>query len=316
MNYKIAIINAFYPSYEIEKAVLSKFNVEIEHYEIKDLESLIEVTQDVDAILTRETVLPRSLIEKLKNCKVIVRYGVGVDNIDLEAAKEKKIYVCNVKDYGTDSVAEHTLGLLMSISRRIVTRDPDVRKGNWSIGTEEKIYSLKGKILGVVGYGNIGQAFVKKCSGLEFSKVLIYDPWFKNETNFELTNIENLFKKSDVISLHLPLNEKTKYIVNKELISQMKSNAIIINTSRGGLIDEFSLSDALINEKIFGAALDVFEKEPPLKSNPLLSLKNVILTNHIGWYSEESISSLQKKAAEEVLRIFEGKKPISWVNPW
>lgn len=315
MNYKIAIINAFYPNYEIEREVLSKFKVDITHYEVNDLSKLIEVTQDADAIMTRETVLPRALIEKLEKCKVIVRYGVGVDNIDLQAAREKRIFVANVKDYGTDAVAEHTLSLLMSLNRRIVKRDPMVRTGSWSIGTKEKIRSLAGKTLGVIGFGNIGQAFVKKCSGLDFENVLIYDPWFKGETKYQIVDLETLFIKSDVISLHMPLTSETKHLVNKKLIDSMKPTAMIINTARGGIIDESALLNALAEKRIFGAALDVFEVEPP-KNNPLFKLDNVIVTDHTGWYTEESILLLQRKAAEEVLRVFEGLKPKSWVNPW
>lgn len=317
MKKTVLIINAFYPHYEVEKSVLSDFDVEVKHVVIEnDLEKMIEAAQNAYAILTRETVLPRSFIETLSYCKIIVRYGVGVDNIDLEAAKDKGIYVANVPEYGSDTVAEHALALLMAVSRRLVTRDKMVRNGVWSVGIAEPMYSFKDKTLGVVGFGHIGKCFYEKAKGLGFNEVIIYDPFCTDFKGCKSVELEELFTNADAISLHLPLNINTRHIVNRNLLSKMKETAVLVNTSRGGLIDEEALIEALNDKKIFGAGIDVFEIEPPMLDNELFKCDNVIVTDHTGWYSKEALENLQKLAAEEVAKVFSDQKPSSWVNKW
>ncbi|NLP31201.1 MAG: C-terminal binding protein [Clostridiales bacterium] len=317
MGLSVVIINANYPHYEVEKSVLAPFDAKVSHVVTgNNLSKTIEAAQFADAIMTRETELPRQLIDKLENCKVIVRYGVGVDNIDLEAAARKKIYVANVKDYGTETVAEHAIALMFAVARRVVSRDRSVRNGRWDIGANEPLYSFVGKTVGIVGCGRIGKAFLRKISSLGFAKILVYDPYIDFCEGAEMTDLATLFESSDVISLHLPLSEDNKHLINEDLISRMKKNSIIINTSRGALIDEKHLIKALEEEKIFGAGLDVFESEPPPLSHPLFSLENVVVSDHTGWYSVESLELLQRKAAEEVARVFSNQPPLSWVNRW
>jgi D-3-phosphoglycerate dehydrogenase / 2-oxoglutarate reductase len=314
---KVVVINADYPHYEIEKDILNPFSINLVSVDTHSADALINAVQDADAILVRETVLNNDTINAMGNCKVIVRYGVGVDNIDLDAAQEKGIHVANVPDYGSEEVADQALALMMSVSRRIVTRDKDVRNGRWGVGAKEPIHSFNGKTLGIIGFGRIGRTFYRKVSGLGFGKVLVYDPFLKDE-DVEVTkaDIETLCREADVISIHSPLTKENYHLINAEMLSLMKPTAILINTSRGGLIDEEALSEALEKNRIFGAGLDVFETEPPDLSAPLFHLNNVVMTDHTGWYSEESLQDLQRKAAEEVARVFSGNKPISWVNRW
>lgn len=317
MSKKVAIINAYYPNYDVERSILAEFDAEVSHYVTdKNLEKTIEAARFADAIMTRETELPRRFIESLENCKVIVRYGVGVDNIDLEAAKERGIYVANVGDYGTETVAEHTVALMFAVARRIAGRDAAVREGAWDIGAAEPLYSFVGKILGVAGCGKIGRAFIKKASSLGFSRILCYDPYVSEIEGSEMTDLDTLLSSSDVISLHMPLTPETKHLINDESIEKMKRNVILVNTSRGGLIHEESLANALKANRIFGAGIDVYENEPPSRNNPLFKLKNVTVSDHTGWYSVESLSLLQSKAAMEVARVFRGEQPQSWVNRW
>jgi D-3-phosphoglycerate dehydrogenase len=317
MRLCVVIINAYYPHYEVEKEILAPFGASVSHVVTgNDLDKTIEAARFADAIMTRETELPKQLIDELQNCKVIVRYGVGVDNIDLDAAARRKIYVANVKDYGTETVAEHAVALMFAVGRRIVTRDAKVRAGTWDVGASEPIYSFVGKTVGIIGCGKIGRAFLKKVSALGFKRMLAYDPFIEECEDLEITDLDTLLKESDVISLHAPLTNETRHIINKDRLAKMNSNAILINTSRGGLVDEESLVNALRENRIFGAGIDVFETEPPPITHPYFELENVVVSDHTGWYSAESLEKLQRKAAEEVARVFSNKEPLSWVNRW
>jgi D-3-phosphoglycerate dehydrogenase len=301
MGKKVVILNAYYPNYDVERSVLEPLGAEvIDVVTGKDLEKTKEVTRDAAAIMTRETELPRELIESL----------------DLDAARERGIYVANVGDYGTQTVAEHAVALMFAVTRRIVTRDRDTRAGKWDIGADEPMYSFDGKTLGVCGLGKIGRAFLHKVSCLGFSRVLGYDPYVSELEGVELTDLDTLFSQSDVISLHMPLTPESYHLVDAVRLQTMKPTSVLINTARGGLVDIDALADALEAHKIFGAGLDVFEEEPPDTGHRLFTLDNVVVTDHTGWYSVESLELLQRKAANEVARVLQGEKPTSWVNRW
>lgn len=247
---------------------------------------------------------------------MIVRYGVGVDNIDLAAARSRRIYVANVEDYGTEVVAEHTLALMFAAARRIVSRDAGVRRGRWDVGAAEPMFCFTGKTLGVVGCGKIGRALIRKVSGMGFARILAYDPFVQGTPGAEMTDLDTLFSQSDVVTLHSPLTPQTHHLADAARLSQMKPTAILVNAARGPLVDEAALVRALEHGQLFAAGLDVFEDEPPRPDNPLFALDNVVLSDHTGWYAVESLARLQSKGAEEVARVFAGGVPNSWVNPW
>jgi D-3-phosphoglycerate dehydrogenase len=317
MTKKVVLLNVQYPHYETEKRVLEPLGAELSPIVTgDDLGASIEAARFADAVMTRETKLPRAFIEALERCKVIVRYGVGVDNIDLEAAKERRIYVANVGDYGTETVADHAIALMYAVARRIARRDRDVRNGAWDIGAREPLLSLDGKVLGVAGCGKIGRAFIRKCSCLGFAKILGYDPFAQNIEGVEMTSLDALLRNADFISLHMPLTPNTVHMLNEKTLAVMKPGAVIVNTSRGGLIKQDDLAEALRRNRIFGAGIDVFEQEAPAKDNPLFSLENVVVSDHTGWYSVESLEKLQYKAAMEAARVFKNEAPESWVNRW
>lgn len=313
----IILLDVNYPDTSIEQSLLMSDSYQFVALDKVETEQEIEVWRRADAILVREALITEDMINCLERCKVIVRYGVGTDNIDKASASKKELFVANVPDYGTEEVSDHALALLLSVSRRIVTRTRDVRKGKWNIGASEKIYSFREKTIGIIGFGRIGQAFLKKALPLGFTNVLIYDPWTHEEhAGVQKVDLDTLCRNADVISLHTPLTSETHHLINREVLDIMKPNAILINSSRGGLIDENALFHAINEEKIFGAGLDVLEKEPPQLDNPLLSLDQVIITDHMGWYSENSITNLRVKAAEEVRNVLEGGLPKNWLNPW
>ncbi|SEQ09221.1 C-terminal binding protein [Basfia succiniciproducens] len=316
---KIVVIEPGYLNYEEEKRVLAKYDAEFVVIPLGSSQTkIIKEIQDADAIMVREAKVNAELISMAAQCKVIVRYGVGVDNIDLAAAKKKGIYVANVPDYGSIDVAEHAIALLFAITRRIVKRDVDVRKGKWGIGQLEPMYRIEGKTLGLIGFGRIAREFFRKTRGIGFTQVLVSDPVLTNEEAKQLgikkVEIDELCQQADFISLHAPLLPQTHHLINARRLTLMKPTTALVNCGRGGLIDETALYQTLKANRLFAAGLDTFEQEPVSPNNPLLKLDNVICSDHTAWYTAESVIELQHKAALEVLRVFDGEQPKNWVN--
>ncbi|EDT2962790.1 TPA: C-terminal binding protein [Salmonella enterica] len=317
---KIVVIEPGYLNYSAEESILQNWDPQFVVIPAKaSLEEKLRQVSNADAIMVREATVSRPMIEAMQQCRVIVRYGVGVDNIDSQAAKEKGIYVANVPDYGSEDVAEHALALLLAATRRIATRNRDVRDGQWGIGQREPMFRLAGKILGVVGFGRISRCFVQKASGIGFKRILVVDPLLTDELASQAgvtrVNLDTLCREADFISLHAPLTPDTHHLIGEAELAKMKPSAVLVNTSRGGLIDEQALINALLQQRIFAAGLDVFESEPLSAKSPLLQMENTLCTDHTAWFTEESVVELQSKAAHEVRRAFEGEHPLNWVNP-
>ncbi len=317
---KIVVIEPGYLNYSAEENILQDWDPQFVVVPANaSLEEKLRQVSNADAIMVREATVSRPMIEAMQQCRIIVRYGVGVDNIDSQAAKEKGIYVANVPDYGSEDVAEHALALLLAATRRIATRNRDVRDGQWGIGQREPMFRLAGKILGVVGFGRISRCFVQKASGFGFKRILVVDPLLTDEQASQAgvtrVNLDTLCREADFISLHAPLTPDTHHLIGEAELAKMKPSAVLVNTSRGGLIDEQALINALLQKRIFAAGLDVFESEPLSAKSPLLQMDNTLCTDHTAWFTEESVVELQSKAAHEVRRAFEGEHPLNWVNP-
>jgi len=259
-------------------------------------------------IVRSRTKITKEIIEKARNCKIIARVGVGLDNIDLDAAKAKNIRVINAVEGAMTAVAEQVLGLMLCLARNIARADREIRNGNWLkkelMGTE-----LKGKYLGIVGLGNIGKRLGRLAKGLNMNiigyDVIPIDEEFAKEVGLMKTDLDTLLQSSDYVSLHVPLLDSTYHMIDAKKLAIMKSTAKIINTSRGGVIDEKALYDAIKNGNLGGAALDVFEKEPAIDS-PLTTLPNVILTPHIGAQTKEAQSLAANVIAEKIIQILRG----------
>ncbi|MFZ7133162.1 MAG: C-terminal binding protein [Eubacteriales bacterium] len=311
------ITDYLYESIEKEKKIIESIGAELNDYQCKTEEDVIEKAKDADAIIVQFAPITRKVIESLENCKVIVRYAVGVDNIDLHAATEKGIYVCNVPDYAIDEVSDHTLLLILAIERKLQTFMRNVQKGDWTYTYVKPLNRLKGQVLGLMGFGRIPRMVAEKAKPFGF-EIITYDPFVSeeilNEYHVKRVDFDTLLKESDVLSIHTPLNDKTKHLVNTEAFKKMTKKPFIVNTSRGGIIDEKALIKALGDKLIRGAALDVIEKEPIDITNELLKMDNVIITPHSAWYTEESIKTLQKYTAEEVKRVLSGNTPKNAVN--
>ena len=317
-HFKVVVSDDRHKTYDEEKKVLSEIGAEVVVANCFTEDEVIKACRDADGILANLAPITAKVVENLEKCKVISRYGVGYDNVDVAACTRKGIYVANVSDYCAEEVSDHALALLMACARKIVRHDNLVREGKWNITSEEPIYRIAGKTFAFLGYGMIARTLHRKIAGLNFGRVLVYDPFIDESSiksaSAEKVDLKTALKEADYISIHVPLNESTRGMINKEAFDMMKPTAILINTSRGPIIDEQALIDALTSRKINCAGLDVYEKEPIQPANPLLKLDNCVLTDHVSWYSEESIKELKMKAAYNIRDVLTGKIPKYLIN--
>lgn len=310
MRKKIVITDYGFPTIDYEREAAEKIDCDLVTGQCRTEEEVLELTKTADAILAQWAPVSRKVIEGLENCKIIVRYGIGVDNVDLKAAKEMGIPVCNVPDYCIDEVADHAVAMGIALARQLTTTDKRVRSGNWKITPPLVMPPFREMTFATLGYGRIAREVLKRAAALGF-KTAAYDPFVEapemTRNNVEPLKLEQLLEGADIISLHLPLNDATHHIINEATIGQMKSQSIIINTARGGLIDNEALASALLNRRIGAAGLDVFEEEPLPVTHPLMSCDNTILTSHTAWYSASSIPVLQRMTMDELVRGLTGQ---------
>jgi D-3-phosphoglycerate dehydrogenase len=276
------------------------------------------VLKDADGVLVNLHPLPGGIIEKLERCRVISRYGVGYDNVDVETATSKGIWVARVPDYCLEDVSDQALALLMGCVRKVAFKDRRIREGAWNLHKVQPSYRIAGKTLGLVGYGAIARTLQRKVAGFGLSRILVFDPYVEpkmiSDNGAEPVTLRKLLKEADYVSVHAPLNEETRGLIGSRELAHMKMTAILVNTSRGPLLDEEAVAEALAAGKIAAAGLDVFETEPLSPDSPLLKLDNAVLSDHAGWYSEESLAELKTKAARNVLAVLKGERPIYPVN--
>ncbi|MBA7468738.1 Hydroxypyruvate reductase [subsurface metagenome] len=275
------------------------------------LETAKRLAIDVEGIILRTNIkLTREIIEAAPHLKVISRTGVGVDNIDVAAATEKGILVCNTPGVNSISVAEQALALMLSVAKQLKTMDKAVHEGNWKIRYASKAVDIEGKTLGLVGIGHIGSLLAQKCRLAFNMKVIAYDPYVEQVEGVELcSSLDQLFSQSDFISIHVPYTEETHHLVDARLLGLMKPDSCLINTSRGPVVDEKALIEALKNKSIAGAGLDVFKKEPPSPDNPLFKFDNVITTPHSSALSRDCVMKVAIVAAQAVVDCLEGRQP-------
>ena len=318
MKYRVLITDHEMINIDCERRVLEKIDAQLIDSQCKTEQDVIENAQGVDGLLVDYAPIGESVFKALPRLKVVARYGVGYDKVDVRAANQYGVCVVNVQNYCTEEVSDHALALLMASIRKIVLFDNWVKKRNWNYNFSKPIYRIKNKNMGIIGFGNISRRLVEKLQPFKMN-ILVYDPFvhpdLAKDFGVTLTSLDQLVTESDYISIHAPLNKDTRHLIGTKELNLMKDSVFIVNTSRGGLIDEKALIDALRNKKIAGAALDVFDQEPINQDNPLLSMENVILSPHVGWYSEESQIDLQTKAAQGVADVLIGKKPQYLVNP-
>ncbi len=292
-------------------------------YEIKmgngiTVEELSRDVADCDAIVARTAHFTEEVLKAGKRLKVISRFGVGVENIDLKAAEKLGIWVTNTPLANVSSVAEHTIGLILACAKNIVSCDRELRKGNFQIRSQLTGVDLEGKVLGLIGLGRIGTMVAKKAIFGHDMKVLAYDPYVYRDhviPEIEITeDLKLIFKKSDFISIHLPVTPETRKIVGKKEFGLMKPTAYFINCARGEVIDEVALIEALQINRIAGAAIDVFDPEPPASDNKLFELENIIVTPHNAALTKEAYLRMGLHAARGIEEVLAGRKPTWPVN--
>lgn len=299
------------------KNLLKENNIEIVMGKGNDEKNVINDIKDCDAVITRNAIIGKSVIDAAKNLKVIAKHGVGVDMIDVDYATEKHIAVVNAGDSNKLSVAEYTIGLILSLAKNYVIYDKELRKGNWDI-RKVKGMDVEGKTLGLIGYGKIAKLVAKKAHfGLDMN-VKVYrrnlkEDYEENEISF-YKDIKDVIKESDFLSLHIPYTKETKQMIGKEELSLMKESAFLINTARGEVVDNKYLYEALKNKKIAGAAIDVFDNEMPDSSDPLFQLENVIVTPHCAAFSMEGMERMSYQSAQGIIEVLLNKKVTYPVN--
>ncbi|HJY17648.1 MAG TPA: C-terminal binding protein [Xanthobacteraceae bacterium] len=309
----IAVTDSPFPSLDPAKAALARLDPEYRMAKSPAAEDILAVARDADAILVTYAKLPRQLLGELKKCKAIGRFGLGVDNIDLPAAKEFGIAVNYVPDYCLREVSDHAMALLLALARKVTFANRLVQSGRWEVPPIVPLRRLEGQVLGLVGFGNIPRALAPKAKAFGL-KVITYDPYVSQDalasTGVETVSFDDLLARSDFISVHAPLQPATRGLMNAKVFAKMKKGAYLINTARGPLVDEAALVAALDSGHLGGAGLDVVTNEPLPKDSPLTGRDNVILTPHTAFYSVEALEELQTKCATDVARVLSGEKAI------
>ncbi len=286
---------------------------------IADENELIARTRDADALVVTYSPVTRGVMGALEGLKVVVRTGVGYDVIDVPAATELGVIVVNIPDIWVREVANHAFALLLAWNRKILTMDRQVHAGVWSGGVPgERTGSLHGETVGIVGLGNIGSAFARRVAAFE-TKLIACDPYVDDQRfaalGVERVSLEALAERADYVSVHTLLNAETHHLIGETFFRRMKPTAILINTSRGPVVDEQALARALKDKRLAGAALDVWEQEPVAADNPLLKMDNVIATSHAAYFSSPAVAQVPRRCGEEVARVLTGQRPLHVVNP-
>jgi D-3-phosphoglycerate dehydrogenase len=315
--YLVVVSDSVFPNLDPARAVLSTIGAELQMAQEPTPEAIVRAAAAADALLVTYAKITAEMIRQMTRCRIISRFGIGVDNVDIPAASERGIVVTKVPDYCIDEVSDHALALLLALVRKIPFSSAQVHAGKWAMSAVVPIHRLRGSVLGLVGFGRIPQLVAPKAKAFGV-RVVAFDPFVPPEVftraDVERVDFSQLLKISDYVSIHSPLLPETRNLFNDEAFRQMKPTAYLINTARGAIVDEAALARALDAGELAGAALDVMPQEPPVDS-PLLGRDSVIITPHTSFYSEESLVDLQVKAAEEVVRVLGGQAPRNPVNP-
>ena len=312
----VIVADCDHPSIDIEQGVLKDTCPEILWLACKTEDEIIAQCQDGEGILIQYAPMTRRVLEQLPRCRIIARYGVGVDTVDLLAASDLGIVVSNVPDYGTNEVSDHALAMMLCLTRKIPMANAQIKRGQWDFRLMHPVRRHQVQTIGIIGLGRIGRAMAHKTHALGM-KVVGYDPFLK-ATNLPdyitLLSLEELLQQSDVVSVHCPLTDVTRNMLDGSKLSLMKPSAYLVNTARGCIVDEVALDKLLTDKKLAGAAMDVLAVEPGPVTHPLFKHENFYCTPHMAWHSEESAQELKRKAAEETRRVLRGEAPMYQVN--
>ena len=315
---KAVITDYTFPDLSIETQILEAAGLEVVSGQCKTPQDLIVLTASADYVITQFAPIDADVIKSMSNCKVIVRYGIGYDNVDCETAKRKGIPVCNIPTYCINEVADHTLSFILSMTRQLLANAKYVQNGKWGLGTDlSKMRGLYDSTVGIIGLGRIGQAVAKRLQGFG-CRLMAYDPVVNStqaaSISCQLVDLDYLLSNSDIITLHCPSLPTTKNIINNSTLLKMKKGSLLINAGRGDLICADALTEALITGHLAGAAIDVFSTEPVPNDSPLLDMDNVLITSHIASASPQSAKTLRETAAQIVVISSKGESLPNIVN--
>jgi D-3-phosphoglycerate dehydrogenase len=313
---KVVLTDYVWESLDVEKKTLEGL-AELVPLQTKKPEEFLAQAADCDALLnTYAGPITADVMAKMPKCRIIARYGIGVDTIDLDAATQAGIIVTNNPSYCVEEVAEHTMALLLASARKVAFYDRQVRAGRWEVPPGKPLYRIAGRTLGLVGFGNIARQVAVRAASFGM-RILFTDP-FINEGQFDAPgkkmDLQGVLREADFVSLHPPLTVQTRKMISDEAFSGMKSSAILINCARGPIVDTEALVRALDAKKIAGCALDTTDPEPLPDPHPLRGRENVVLNPHVAWYSEQALIGLQAGAPSEVKRVLSGEWPVNVVN--
>jgi len=316
-SFHVAVADSVFPDLDPARAVLRGIDATLALAPEPTPEAIVRVAAHADALLVTYARITSDMIARMTRCRIISRFGIGVDNVDIPAATRAGIVVTKVPDYCMDEVSDHAMALLLGLARKIALANAQVHAGRWEMPAVVPIHRLRGSVLGLAGFGRIPQLVAPKAKAFGM-RVVAFDPYVSADVfaraGVERVDFADLLSVSDYISIHTPLVPETHGLFDAEAFRRMKPTAYIINTARGAIVDERALAEALDAGRLAGAALDVMPKEPPV-SSPLFGRANVIITPHTSFYSEESLVELQTKAAQEVVAVLTGQPPRNPVNP-
>lgn len=314
---KVVITDYEYQDVEKERKILEAAGIVLDECQCRTEQALIDACREADGVIVQYCAITERVIRAMERCRVIIKYGIGVNNIDVDAASAKGIYVCNVPDYGVDEVSNHAIAMMLALSRGLKSLNESLTSGAWGYAPVVPLHRMAGSTLGLVGLGRIPSLVAKKMAGFGL-RILAYDPFARpeaaRELGVELVEFDTLVAESDYISIHCPLTPRTQGLFGPETFRRMKSTAILVNTARGPVIQQQALEEALRTGELAGAGLDVYEQEPLPKDSPLLHMSNVICTPHCAWYTEEAVTAVQEKAAQEAANVLTGHAPWHAVN--
>ena len=315
---RIVITECDHDSFVAEHDVADPAGAELVLTQSRTPTELVANALGADAILVQYAQITAEVMDALPRLRAIGRYGVGVDSVDVEAATARGIAVCNVPDYGTESVSDHAIGMALACARGIPRLDRGIRAGSFDLAAVRPLYATRGRVFGVIGMGLIGTATARKAAGLGYQVIghdIAAEAGASSFHGFPSVGQTELLERSQVVSLHTPLTDLTRGMIGADELALMRPDAILVNTSRGGVIDGVALVDALRTRSICGAAIDVHESEPLPAGHPLTTFDSVVLTPHLAWYTEESYDELKRRTVANVVEVCAGRAPRNIVNP-
>lgn len=314
-RYRVLITDYAWPDLVIEQEILAEIDAELIVATATEMATLRQLASEADAIMTNWARVPSEVLSAAKKCRIVARFGIGLDNIDVACARRLGMLVTNVPDYCLEEVAEHALALILALGRKVAFYHQATKSGTYDLSAGPPLRRLAGQTLGIIGFGNMGRALAAKALAVGFRE-LVYTRRRENVTPpSQWVPLETLLTESDYISLHLPSTPETHHLIGERQFARMKPTAYLINTSRGALVDEQALASALAAGRLAGAALDVQQQEPPDLLRPPFNDPRVIVTPHAAFCSQESVSELRRRVARQVADVLSGKTPENVVIP-